>query len=126
MKPITTLTALALATFLTGCATFQSGQEFDSSKVDQIETGETTQAQIEQWFGTPQGTGVHSVDGELLEQYTYLYSESQVKAESYIPFIGIFLGGSEGETKTLTIHFDDEDKVFEHHMSTSRHDSSVM
>lgn len=122
---IRTLTLIMFSAILAGCATSQTGKEFDTSKVDRIEDGETTKSEIVQWFGKPQGRGTHSApEGDQYETYTYSYAEGTVKAESYIPFVGMFLGGSESESKVLTVHFDDSDKVAQHHFRTHENETS--
>jgi len=122
---IRVLTAIVFSIALTGCATSHSGKEFDASRVDRIENGETTKSDIVQWFGQPNGRGTHPApEGGQYETYTYSYAEANVKAESFIPFVGMFLGGSESESKVLTVYFDDSDQVAQHHFRTQENETS--
>ena len=114
---------VCVAVLLGGCATYQSGNDFNESQIDEIEQGQTTKADIEQWFGSPTGTGTQYIDGENMEHYTYSYSEGGATAESYIPFVGAFLGGVEAESKTLHVYFNEEDVVRRHSYSEQSHDT---
>ena len=101
---------LVVAMFaITGCAT--SGKNFDESGMDKIVDGQTTKQEIEQWFGQPSGTHSGS-DGRTA--YTYTYAEAQARPESFIPFVGMFVGGTDSEAKTLTVWFDQSQVVDSH------------
>jgi len=39
---------------------------------------------------------------------TYAYAEAQVRPETFIPFIGGFVGGTDTRTSTVTMIFDQE------------------
>ncbi len=88
-----------LAALLAGCAS--TGNNFDDSKVSQIKKGETTEAQLIQMFGEPQRRGVNSEGATTL---MWMYMESSVKGESFIPYAGPFVGGSRHKQKTLERH----------------------
>jgi hypothetical protein len=51
MKFLNLLLSLAIAFWIVGCAT--SGRPFDMQKVNDIRKGQTTRAELEQWFGKP-------------------------------------------------------------------------
>ena len=81
------ITTVALSLFmLVGCVTI--GNDFPSDKVNQIQIGVTTQAEIKAMFGNPWRTGVDS--GDITWTYA-LYSAS--------------IGGK-AEAKDLVIRFD--------------------
>ena len=51
------LTTLA-ATFIVGCAT--TGAKYDDTRIAKIKRGETTEAQLIQWFGPPTSRNMDS------------------------------------------------------------------
>ena len=92
------LVLAASVALLGGCAS--TGNNFDESKVSQIKKGETTEAQLIQMFGEPQSRGVNS---EGVTTLMWMYTESSVKGESFIPYAGAFVGGSRHKQKTLNV-----------------------
>jgi hypothetical protein len=100
MKKALILTALALVGggFLFGCASV--GRNFDETKVSQIKTNETSEADLITLFGKPQNRMMNS-SGQMI--LTWMYSESNVKGQSFIPFAGPFIGGTDTKTKTLNV-----------------------
>jgi outer membrane protein assembly factor BamE (lipoprotein component of BamABCDE complex) len=103
MNPKLKLTLTAtVAGLLVGCASV--GQNFDESKVSQIKKGETTEPELIQMFGQPQQRGVNSEGQSVL---TWMYSEATVKGESFIPYAGAFIGGTNTKDKTLTVILQD-------------------
>lgn len=99
MKPqITCLLVASLTAILLGCASV--GNNFDQTKVSQIKKGETTESQLVQMFGEPQN---RTTDSEGTTTLTWLYSESAVKGESFIPYAGTFMGGTRSKNKSLTV-----------------------
>jgi len=91
------ITAIVVA-LLAGCAS--TGSNFDESKVSQIKKGATTEAELIQMFGAPQNRAVTSEGTTTL---TWMYSESTVKGESFIPYAGAFVGGTRSKDKTLNV-----------------------
>jgi hypothetical protein len=94
--------ATTVASLLVGCAS--TGNNFDESKVSQVKTGETTEADLVQMFGQPQH---RSVNSEGLTMLTWMYTQANVKGESFIPFAGAFVGGTESKTKSLHVTLQD-------------------
>src|SRR6266567_1214436 len=87
---IAVMLAPALFAILTGCMSV--GRNFEESKVSQIKKGETTEADLVQMFGAPQNRTLNSEGQTIL---TWMYSQSNVKGESFIPFAGAFVGGTD-------------------------------
>lgn len=81
-----------------GCAS--AGKNFDSRKVPETQKGETTEAELVEMFGEPNARGLKTGG---LKTLTWVYSESRVKGETFIPFAGAFIGGTDTKTKTLTV-----------------------
>jgi outer membrane protein assembly factor BamE (lipoprotein component of BamABCDE complex) len=99
------LSAMA-AIWMVACAS--TGQNYDESKVSQIKKGETTEAELVQWFGQPEQRGITS---ESLTTLTWQYFEARVKGKSFIPYAGAFVGGSDSQHKTLTVTLGADGKV---------------
>lgn len=93
-----TVIALACCFSMLGCAS--TGNNFDESRVSHIKKGETTESELIQMFGEPQQRGVNSEGQTTL---TWMYVESTVKGESFIPYAGPFIGGSRSKNKTLNV-----------------------
>lgn len=103
------LTLIFLAALATGCAT--TGHQFDDSKVSRIQDGQTTQQQIEHWFGKPDGVTTNS-QGQT--GYTYSYAEANTSAASFIPVVGSVVGGTNSQAKTLSVWFNKAGVVTQH------------
>lgn len=86
------------AVFLCGCAS--TGNNFNESKLSEIKKGETTEQELVTMFGEPQN---RSVNADTQVTLSWMYAESTVKGESFIPYAGAFMGGSRSKMKTLTV-----------------------
>jgi outer membrane protein assembly factor BamE (lipoprotein component of BamABCDE complex) len=76
-KSILIILGLSFAVYLAGCATFETsttGTMIENDKVDSIEPGITTRADILNVFGTP--TETNSEGG--VEKMLYTYNETKV------------------------------------------------
>lgn len=91
------LGSLMVGLIIAGCAS--TGQNFDESKVSQIKKGQTTEAELVQMFGQPTNRAISSEGTTML---TWMYIESRVKGESFIPGVGGFVGGTNSKQKYLT------------------------
>ena len=91
-----------LGAFLIGCASV--GNNFDENKITQIKKGETTEAQLVEMFGQPQNRTVNSEGQTTL---SWIYAESSVKGESFIPYAGAFMGGHNSKSKSLNVTLQD-------------------
>lgn len=91
---------------LTGCFGFRSGQKFDDHSVKNIRSGKTTKSEVLQMFGQPP-TRNSSGGGKETWMYSYHDTRSRVTAATYIPIVGMFVGGAKVNTnrQTLTIEF---------------------
>lgn len=67
---------------LSACGTVQLGQDFDRTAFSsRVERGSTTQAQVQQWLGSPTGTGTYvDTAGKQFEEWTYYRGEGQLPA----------------------------------------------
>jgi outer membrane protein assembly factor BamE (lipoprotein component of BamABCDE complex) len=101
MKPAKLLLTLFLAGGLAGCASV--GKPIDQTKVQQIEKGKTTRAEVDKLLGKPTSITM-TTSGEI--SYTYMFSRSDPKPANFIPVVGLFAGGSVGHGETVIIIFD--------------------
>lgn len=106
---IVTLIALAFVLNIVGCGTKQvTGNEtLHGASVTQIEeklvVNKTTKKEVENWLGTPSGISKDK-DGNDIWSYSYGSSESRVRGETFIPFVGGFLGGANTKSEGKTLH----------------------
>jgi hypothetical protein len=96
------LAALCVLLLLVSCATV--GHEFPTEQVDGIQIGKTTQAEIEQMFGSPWRVGVE--DG--LRTWTYGRYKYSLFGRS--------------RSKDLVVRFNENDVVVSYSFNTTDHD----
>jgi len=89
------MSAAVLATLLAACGTIRVGSDFDPKTFEaRVQRGATTQAQVREWLGAPNGSGVTvQTDGERYDEWTYYYGEGQIS-------------GGDARLKILQIKFD--------------------
>lgn len=94
--------------FLSGC-TYAVGnkQVANDDAVTQIKIGKSTKSDVTKLMGEP--SKVSFTDKE--EIWDYNYTKSQVRATSFIPYVGVFAGGTDTEMHTLTLTFNDRGVV---------------
>lgn len=100
MNRLSFLVVLAIIC-LAGC--MSSGTEIKQEQFSTIQKGVTTCSQVESKFGKP--TTVTTM-GDGSKQYLYMYQNTQVRATTLIPYVGIFAGGADTKSDTATFSFD--------------------
>lgn len=90
---------------LSGCATIGTKQITKREIVSQIKEGKSTKADVKALLGEPSNISFTDA-GE--EDWSYCYSRATTRPATFIPIIGIFTGGADTETHTLTIRFTKE------------------
>jgi len=95
-RRIALMTLLAAA--LAACATVQMGRDFDLQAFkSQIVRGRTTQAQVQQWLGSPNSTGITvDTNGEKFDQWTYFFGKGKLNRMK------------QAQLKILQVKFDQE------------------
>nr|WP_253906992.1 outer membrane protein assembly factor BamE [Brenneria sp. hezel4-2-4] len=78
--------------------------ETQESVKTKIIKGKTTKQDVLASFGEPDSRSL--IDGE--EQWSYTMYNSQSKATSFIPVVGLLAGGANTQTKSLTVMFKGE------------------
>jgi len=94
-----------LLILLFGCATHGNEQIRDQERVSKILPGITTKAEVTELVGKPTEV-TFSDDGD--ETWKYILSKAQMRASSLIPVVGLFTGGADTQTYTLTVRFKDD------------------
>jgi outer membrane protein assembly factor BamE (lipoprotein component of BamABCDE complex) len=87
-----------------GCASWGNEQIRDQSVISQIQPGTTTKEEIRTLIGEPTEI-TFSDNGD--ETWKYVLSKTQMRASSFIPIVGLFTGGADMQSYTLTIRFKD-------------------
>ena len=105
---------LALSFCICGCSKQTSGnQNLSGVSVteiqDRIKEGKTTKQEIKEWLGEPSGISKDK-DGNEVWRYSFSNYESKVRATTFIPVVGAFLGGADNkhEGRLLIIVFKNE------------------
>ncbi|MCC4288523.1 outer membrane protein assembly factor BamE domain-containing protein [Vreelandella aquamarina] len=113
------LVTMGLVALLAGCASVGNSRladQNDATIAEQITIGTTTQSEIIQALGSPSS---RFLDANGNEQWMYLHSRASADAINFVPFAPLFGTSTSGETKQLTVIFDDEGVVENYLMNTS-------
>lgn len=97
-RMIVIATAMAALT-LSGCMT--SGVQVSESQLNQFERGVTTEADVVHALGKP--TSVATSDGIRVVSYGGMHA--QARPESFIPFVGAFVGGADATVSVVSFTF---------------------
>jgi len=84
-----------------GCASY--GVKVEQDTLAALHPGVTTCLDVRQRYGPPTSATLTS-DG--VQQLTYVYGQSQVKPENFIPIVGGLLGGGTSEQTTVVFDCD--------------------
>lgn len=87
---------------LVACAS--SGVKVTQEKVESLQKGKTTYAEVIRDFGNPTSSTV-SANGTKIVSYSYF--GYQTRPETFIPFVGAFVGGADTEHSMVMLTFDD-------------------
>lgn len=83
----------------------------------QIKKNKTTQAQIREMLGKPTAT---ALDANGQESWTYTYTEAGADGASYIPIVGVLFGGTDVQSHSLVIAFNENGTVKNFSTSSSK------
>ncbi len=83
-----------------------AGIKVDQSKMAQFHKGSTTESQVIAALGPPTNfqqndDGTHAI--------SYVYTSTQARPESFIPYVGVFVGGADTEQTAALFTFDRHD-----------------
>jgi outer membrane protein assembly factor BamE (lipoprotein component of BamABCDE complex) len=85
---------------LSACAS--SGHKVNPTAISQFENGKTTYEQVIAALGAPT-TDVIASDGK--RTFIYSYAEYKTRPETFIPYIGAFVGGSDVASSAVIFKF---------------------
>jgi len=120
---------------LAGCYSSGNASIRSQELIEQVKPGISTKDDVRDLFGEPNGitktsTKVVSPTNSskmitLVEWWSYVHVSSRTDAKSFIPFAGVFLGGSTYESDTFQVGFDSKG-VVQSLSSNSSHGKSGM
>jgi len=99
---------------LAACAT--SGVKIDMNQVATLKPGVSTYADVVGKFGRPT-TETMSSNG--MRFVTYSYSTAAARPETFIPFVGGFVGGADAQSQVVMFQFGADGKLTGTNSSTS-------
>lgn len=91
-----------LTVLAAGCMSVGNKQLEDPELVKKIVPGTSTKADVRALAGEPTETEF-SDTGE--ETWKYVLTKGQTRAASFVPVVGLFAGGMDMQTHTLTVRF---------------------
>ena len=112
MKYIPTITAILL---LTACAA--TGTQVKESQLQEFKKGKTTLQEVTAQLGTP-NTNIAMSDGSRMA--CYIYAKASARPESFIPYVGAFVGGTDTVSNTVCMTFDKNEKLQSYTASSSQ------
>lgn len=113
IKKYTSLTALLL---ITGCISM--GTQVKQEQLGGFTKGTTTYGDVVSRLDPPNTISSKS-NGTKVAQYTYIHS--QARPESFIPFVGLVVGGSDSKVNTAEFVFAQDGKLLEYSLSESNY-----
>lgn len=108
------ISTLLIALLVAGCAA--SGVKVTDEQMKHFKPGETTLEQVVAVLGKPTNKTRMS-DGTT--SLMYVFAESKVRPETFIPFVGGFIGGADTSSNVAMLRFDGAGKLMETSSSTS-------
>jgi len=99
---------------LSGCAA--TGVQVKQGQLDQFKQGETTRQEVVAALGKPT-TQMRNSDGTTTLLYTY--AEYRTRPQTFIPFVGAFVGGTDTNSSHVTLTFDQAGKLLSYSSSES-------
>lgn len=118
-KPL--LAALVAAFLASGC--MSSGMDVKPDQVKSFQPGKTTRGEIEAALGRPNVVRTNS-DGTLVLVYQHV--DVRVRGETFIPFIGGLVGGSDVRTNEVALTLDHNGIYQSSSSATTEHGASLI
>lgn len=111
MKWLLMLTVMVI----TGCAA--TGVRVDESQISNFQKGKTTYEEVVAQLGQPTEITRKS-DGNTTA--SYIYSEYQTRPETFIPYVGMFVGGGDTRMNTAMFEFNSKGTLIDYSYSQSQ------
>ncbi|MCI2809392.1 hypothetical protein [Eoetvoesiella caeni] len=112
--------AVFLVALLVGCAS--SGVRVTDDQVSKFTKGQTTKTEVIAALGQPTTT-MRQSDGTVTVVYNYV--ESSARPETYIPFVGAFIGGADSRSNMATLRFDANDTLIDYSTAQSQYGTGL-
>ncbi len=112
--------AAVLIVALAGCATV--GTKVTDDHLTALRPGVTTEADAVQMFGPPT-VRTRQADGSVLLAYSHV--DMRIRPATFIPFVGLFAGGSDTQTNTVALRFGPDGKLLDTSSSVSAMSSDI-
>ena len=100
--------ALSITLMLVGCASTGNKQVKNRDYTSQVASTGKTQDEVMEALGEPTNVQFRENGQEV---WTYTYTNSDTRVTTFIPVIGLFLGGADMEVTTLNILFTENGTV---------------
>jgi membrane-associated protease RseP (regulator of RpoE activity) len=94
-----------------------AGVQVDQRTVQRFVKGRTTYPEVIAALGQPTSSTIRS-DGKQIIMYTYV--QMQARPESFIPYVGLFLGGADTRSSSASFIFDRNGVLEDYASSTSQ------
>ncbi len=107
--------SLALAAALTGCVA--TGTKVSNEQALEFVRGSTTVRDVVAKLGQPTSR-VTLANGESM--LLYQYGEVQYRAATFVPIVGLFAGGADVRSNSVSFRFDAEGKLIDHTSAESQ------
>jgi len=111
---------LATALLLSGCAS--TGVQVKQNQLESFKQGETTQQAVIAALGKPT-TQMRNSDGTSTLLYTY--SEYRTRPQTFIPYLGMLVGGADSRSSNVSLTFDSAGKLLHYSTSESETGSGI-
>lgn len=100
---------LLVVVALAGCVSAQGTKAIsDPDLVSKIEPGVSTKDDVTALLGSPDDTTFTDSGSEI---WKYVYQRAEYRKSNFIPVVGTFAGGTDLETSTLTVLWDEDGVV---------------
>lgn len=121
---------LGLAWLVAGCVSSGNPSTVDESRTSQVILNTSTKADVKRILGQPNGVTRHSgtyspVPGVVpaqpltnVEIWKYTHIKMDVDGATFIPIVGLFVGGATSNLNTFTLVFDEQGIV--RHISSTQ------
>ena len=111
---------VALAIGLSGCAA--TGVQVKHTQLEQFKQGETTRDEVVATLGAPTTT-MRNADGTSTLLYTY--AEYKTRPQSFIPYLGMFIGGADSRSTNVSLTFDQAGKLLTYSTQESEYGTGM-
>jgi hypothetical protein len=108
-------------TLLSGCG-MATGVRIEESQLSQFQAGKTTYPQVISALGPPTSSSVSSTGDRTISYTSFRY---QTRPETFIPYVGLFVGGADTSNSTVVFVFG-RDGILQRYDSSSGAVGSAM